>query len=123
MWLNSSSLGAKGAGVADDLASTKVKWVDENAGHKVWTINSQSGVFLLLGEDAVLLEIGLTEIRIKKDRVRNKAGLITHFPRFGINESAMYPWIEKVAGGIANEVSPVKNRLDKSRENVQWSRR
>jgi len=32
MWLNSSSLGAKGAGVADDLASTKVKWVDENAG-------------------------------------------------------------------------------------------
>lgn len=66
-------------------------------------INSQSGAFLLFGEDAVLPEMGHTEIRIKKYRISNKAELMKQLARFGINESTVYPGIEKAAGEIAKK--------------------
>lgn len=71
-------------------------------------INSQSGAFLLFGDDAVLPETGLAEIRIKKYRIRNKAGLMTQLARFGINESTVYPGIEKAAGEIAKKYDQAK---------------
>ncbi|MDF3731708.1 hypothetical protein P3S28_25215, partial [Enterobacter hormaechei] len=54
-------------------------------------INSQSGAFLIFGEDAVLPETGFSEIKIKKLRIQNKSGLMKELARFGINESTVYP--------------------------------
>ncbi len=73
-------------------------------------INSQSGAFLLFGEDAVLPETGHSEIKIKKFRIRNKAGLMTQLARFGINESTVYPGIERAAGEIAKKYDLSKRR-------------
>lgn len=73
-------------------------------------INSQSGAFLLFGEDAVLPETGHSEIKIKKFRIQNKVGLMTQLARFGINESTVYPGIEKAAGEIAKKYDQSKNR-------------
>lgn len=66
-------------------------------------INSQSGAFLIFGEDAVLPETGFSEIKIKKLRIQNKSGLMKELARFGINESTVYPGIEKAAGEIAKK--------------------
>ncbi|MHA3370511.1 FRG domain-containing protein [Yersinia enterocolitica] len=73
-------------------------------------INSQSGAFLLFGEDAVLPETGHSEIKIKKFRIRNKSGLMTQLARFGINESTVYPGIERAAGEIAKKYDLSKRR-------------
>jgi len=68
-------------------------------------INSQSGAFLIFGEDAVLPETGLSEIKIKKLKVtsRKKTKIMEQLSRFGINESTVYPGIEKAAGEIAKK--------------------
>lgn len=66
-------------------------------------INSQSGAFLIFGEDAVLPETGYSELRVKKFRIRNKKKLMEQLSRFGINESTVYPGIEKAAGEIAKK--------------------
>ncbi|HFS8110410.1 TPA: FRG domain-containing protein [Enterobacter asburiae] len=66
-------------------------------------INSQSGAFLIFGEDTVLPETGFSEIKIKKLRIQNKSGLMKELARFGINESTVYPGIEKAAGEIAKK--------------------
>ena len=77
-------------------------------------INSQSGAFLIFGEDAVLPETGLSEIKIKKFRVTSgkKNKIMEQLSRFGINESTVYPGIEKAAGEIAkkyNKLSKINN--------------
>lgn len=79
-------------------------------------INSQSGAFLIFGEDAVLPETGLSEIKIKKFRVTSgkKNKIMEQLSRFGINESTVYPSIEKAAGEIAkkyNKLSKINNHL------------
>ncbi|HCB0567872.1 TPA: FRG domain-containing protein [Klebsiella quasipneumoniae subsp. similipneumoniae] len=66
-------------------------------------INSQSGAFLIFGDDAVLPETGFSEIRIQKLCIQNKSGLMKELARFGITESTVYPGIEKAAGEIAKK--------------------
>lgn len=66
-------------------------------------INSQSGAFLIFGEDAVLPETGYSELRVKKFQIKNKKILMEQLARFGINESTVYPGIEKAAGEIAKK--------------------
>lgn len=66
-------------------------------------INSQSGAFLIFGEDAILPETGQSEIEIKKFRIQNKAIIMAQLARFGITESTVYPGIEKAAGEIAKK--------------------
>lgn len=66
-------------------------------------INSQSGAFLIFGEDAVLPETGLSDIKIRKLRIGNKRNLMEQLARFGITESTVYPGIEKAAGEIAKK--------------------
>lgn len=74
-------------------------------------INSQSGAFLIFGEDAVLPETGYSELKIKKIRIRNKKLLMEQLARFGINESTIYPGIEKAAGEIAKKYDMFSNSL------------
>lgn len=77
-------------------------------------INSQSGAFFIFGEDAVLPETGLSKIKIRKFRVVSgkKNKIMEQLSRFGINESTVYPGIEKAAGEIAkkyNKLSKINN--------------
>lgn len=66
-------------------------------------INSQSGAFLIFGDEAVLPETGYSDIKITKYRIKNKAEIMKQLARFGINESTVYPGIEKAAGEIAKK--------------------
>lgn len=66
-------------------------------------IHSQSGAFILFGEDAVLPETGHSDLNVKKYVIRNKEGLMRDLARFGINESTIYPGIEKAAKEIAKK--------------------
>ena len=66
-------------------------------------INSQSGAFLIFGEDAILPETGYSELQVKKFRIQNKKAIMAQLARFGINESTVYPGIEKAAGEIAKK--------------------
>ncbi|KGD84901.1 hypothetical protein HA47_03655 [Pantoea stewartii subsp. indologenes] len=66
-------------------------------------INSQSGAFLMFGEDAVLPDTDYSTLKIKKIRIRNKKGIMAQLARLGINESTVYPGIEKAAGEIAKK--------------------
>ncbi|KGT92377.1 FRG domain-containing protein [Enterobacter cancerogenus] len=72
-------------------------------------ISSQSGAFLIFGEDAVLPETGYSDIQIKKFRVQDKSKLMNQLARFGITESTVYPGIEKAAGEIAKKYDSYKN--------------
>lgn len=72
-------------------------------------INSQSGAFLIFGEDAVLPETGLSEIKIRKLRISNKEKLMEQLARFGITESTVYPGIEKAAGEIAKKYDKISS--------------
>ncbi|EEP89601.1 FRG domain-containing protein [Yersinia kristensenii] len=72
-------------------------------------INSQSGAFLIFGEDAVLPETGYSELKVKKFRIHNKKALMEQLARFGINESTVYPGIEKAAGEIAKKYDTLSN--------------
>lgn len=64
-------------------------------------ISSQSGAFLLFGENVDLPETGLSTLNVKKLVIRNKVLLMQQLSRFGINESTVYPGIEKAATEIA----------------------
>ena len=64
-------------------------------------ISSQSGAFLLFGENVDLPETGLSTLNIKKLVIRNKEHLMQQLSRLGINESTVYPGIEKAATEIA----------------------
>ena len=64
-------------------------------------ISSQSGAFLLFGENVDLPETGLSTLNVRKLVIRNKERLMQQLSRFGINESTVYPGIEKAATEIA----------------------
>lgn len=64
-------------------------------------ISSQSGAFLLFGENVDLPETGLSTLNVRKLVIRNKERLMQQLTRFGINESTVYPGIEKAATEIA----------------------
>ncbi|MBS0908432.1 FRG domain-containing protein [Tatumella sp. JGM118] len=64
-------------------------------------ISSQSGAFLLFGENVDLPETGLSTLNVRKLVIRNKERLMQQLSRFGINESTIYPGIEKAATEIA----------------------
>ncbi|YAF36112.1 FRG domain-containing protein [Klebsiella pneumoniae] len=64
-------------------------------------ISSQAGAFLLFGENVDLPETGLSTLNVRKLVIRNKERLMQQFSRFGINESTVYPGIEKAATEIA----------------------
>lgn len=74
-------------------------------------INSQSGAFLIFGEDAVLPETGFSEIKIRKIRISNKENLMIQLARFGITESTVYPGIEKAAGEIAKKYDTTRKMI------------
>ncbi|WP_029568597.1 FRG domain-containing protein [Pantoea ananatis] len=74
-------------------------------------INSQSGAFLIFGEDAVLPETGYSHIRIRKFRIRNKGAIMQQLARFGITESTVYPGIEKAAGEIAKKYDILRKTI------------
>lgn len=75
-------------------------------------INSQSGAFLIYGEDAVLPETGHSEIQIRKFIISSshKIKLMEQLARFGINESTVYPGIEKAAGEIAKKYKKMNTK-------------
>ncbi|WP_337013925.1 FRG domain-containing protein [Pantoea sp. AS142] len=64
-------------------------------------ISSQAGAFLLFGENVDLPETGLSTLNVRKLLIRNKEHLMRQLSRFGINESTVYPGIEKAATEIA----------------------
>ncbi|EOJ8668005.1 FRG domain-containing protein [Providencia stuartii] len=64
-------------------------------------ISSQSGAFLLFGESVDLPDTGLSTLNVRKLVIRNKERLMQQLSRFGINESTVYPGIEKAATEIA----------------------
>lgn len=64
-------------------------------------ISSQAGAFLLFGENVDLPETGLSTLNVTKLVIRNKEHLKQQLSRFGINESTVYPGIEKAATEIA----------------------
>ena len=64
-------------------------------------ISSQAGAFLLFGENVDLPETGLSTLNVRKLVIRNKERLMQQLSRFGINESTVYPGIEKAATEIA----------------------
>lgn len=75
-------------------------------------INSQSGAFLIFGEDAVLPEFGeeSSEIKVKKIIIDKKEKIMNQLARFGITESTVYPGIEKAAGEIAKKYENINKK-------------
>ncbi|MDM9284619.1 FRG domain-containing protein [Providencia rettgeri] len=64
-------------------------------------ISSQAGAFLLFGENVTLPETGLSTLNVRKLVIRGKEHLKQQLNRLGINESTVYPGIEKAAMEIA----------------------
>lgn len=84
-------------------------------------ITSQAGSFLLFGHDAVLGESGNQQISINRITVRNKQQILRELDRLNINDSTVFPNIEKSATYIAakfkfnpsegNEAAPADDEL------------
>jgi hypothetical protein len=70
-------------------------------------ISSQSGAFLLFGQEAQFSENGMPEIGIAVERVgvSNKADILRELDQLNINESTVFPYIEKSAQYIADKFS------------------
>lgn len=66
-------------------------------------ISSQSGSFLIFGHNSILPETGFSSIDIQKINIRNKAGILKQLNKLNINESTVYPGIEKAAKEIAKK--------------------
>lgn len=66
-------------------------------------IASQAGAFLLYGHDAVLGETGNHQIAVKRIAVRNKVTILKELDRLNINDSTVFPYIEKSAEYIAKK--------------------
>jgi hypothetical protein len=60
-------------------------------------ISSQSGAFLLFGNDAILNEQGTEDIQIIRTRIGNKKHIIQELDTLNINESTVFPNIESSA--------------------------
>ena len=70
-------------------------------------ISSQSGAFLLFGQEAEFLEDGMPDIGITVERVAvtNKTRILRELDQLNINESSVFPHIEKSAHYIAGKFS------------------
>ncbi|MFQ2013931.1 FRG domain-containing protein [Aeromonas veronii] len=66
-------------------------------------ISSQSGSFLIFGHNSILPETGLSNIAIQKINIRNKEVILKQLNKLKINESTVYPGIEKAAKEIAKK--------------------
>lgn len=60
-------------------------------------IKSQSGAFLLYGQDAALPETGQDGIGIERIRVANKVEILKQLDRININATTVYPSIDRTA--------------------------
>lgn len=60
-------------------------------------ISSQSGAFLLFGNDSILDEKGNEDIQIARIRIGNKIHILKELDILNINESTVFPYIEKSA--------------------------
>jgi hypothetical protein len=60
-------------------------------------ISSQSGAFLIFGNDAILDEEGTDDIQINRIRIGNKKHILKELDTLNINESTVFPYIEKSA--------------------------
>jgi hypothetical protein len=80
-------------------------------------INSQSGAFLIFGEETVLPEFGeeSSEIKIRKFRINDKEKIMEQLEKFGITESTVYPGIEKAAGEIAKKYEKLNRKMQSER--------
>lgn len=80
----------------DDISSVicvKAKKANER-------IKSQSGSFLLFGQDASLLDSGNDYIRISRIRITNKLGILEQLNRININDTTVYPSIDRTAASL-----------------------
>lgn len=70
-------------------------------------ISSQSGAFLLFGQEAEFLEDGMPDIGITVERVAvsSKTRILKELDQLNINESSVFPHIEKSARYIAGKFS------------------
>ncbi|WP_410517832.1 FRG domain-containing protein (plasmid) [Pantoea allii] len=66
-------------------------------------ISSQSGAFLLFGDDTFLPETGNRDFTVRRLIIRNKTSLLGQLNRLGINESTVFPGIEKVSSEIVRK--------------------
>ncbi|MCC6076692.1 FRG domain-containing protein [Pseudomonas sp. GCM10022188] len=66
-------------------------------------ISSQSGAFLLFGLDAVLDELGTTDIKVERISVINKRNILKELDLLNINESTVFPHIENSAKYVASK--------------------
>lgn len=66
-------------------------------------ISSQSGAFLLFGQDARLNERGDENVRITRFKIGNKAQVLKDLDSLNINESTVFPYIEKSAQYVAEK--------------------
>ncbi|WP_322520722.1 FRG domain-containing protein [Guyparkeria halophila] len=68
-------------------------------------IASQSGAFLLFGQDAVFDESGTDDIDIARVSVSNKKDILEELDLLNINESTVFPYIENSARYVARKFS------------------
>lgn len=68
-------------------------------------ISSQSGAFLIFGNDAILPETGHSTLKITKINIKNKSKIMSQLNILNINESTIYPGIEKAAKEISKKYS------------------
>jgi hypothetical protein len=66
-------------------------------------ISSQSGAFLLFGQDAKLNEKGDENVRISRFKIGNKSQILKDLDALNINESTVFPYIEKSAQYVAEK--------------------
>jgi hypothetical protein len=66
-------------------------------------ISSQSGAFLLFGQDALLPETGHSTLNVRRITVRNKASIQRQLERLNIRSSTIYPGIDKTTAEIAKQ--------------------
>lgn len=70
-------------------------------------ISSQSGAFILFGNNAVLPDTGHGSLKIERIVVRNKVRILEQLDRLNIRSSTIYPGIEKSAEEIARKYESV----------------
>ncbi|MVA61411.1 FRG domain-containing protein [Agrobacterium vitis] len=64
---------------------------------------SQSGAFLLFGQDAIMPETGYGSLKVSRIRIRQKANILAQLDKLNIKASSIYPGIEKAASDIAKK--------------------
>lgn len=65
----------------------------------------QSGAFLLFGQDAVLDELGTSDIAVTRISIANKSQILQQLDQLNINESTVFPYIENSARYVAQKYS------------------